>query len=337
VLHQYENDDEPVRPILDHELSNAIGSLQNSTAAIEEQCKVLEAQRDALVALKALDKPNLSVEHMRNERRRKENQEKARLDTAVEDISISISEQLGDAQRDIKAEKSILKSYLTERLASDDQILSKVPGIVSQIVSEPETNEDETSIDQWCQAIISFRTAEVKAKVDVAYLTSLANSLPDDLPMASEEELDKRKSDLKAELETLHSEIASVAEMVVEHELRKPMTDIKERKDRERTQARSAWLNYVRLSHLTRHGNSTVLIVAGLVNARVHGQAPRYRHISYAKRGRLPTSLRACQRSCTTTNTRLQCRSPNTSEKSCDIRSQLEHLRWGEAKVHKGA
>ena len=81
-MHQYE-DSEPVRPILDHELSTAIDSLQSSTAAIEAQCKVLEAQRDALMALKALDKPNLTAEHMRNERRRRETQEKARLDTAV--------------------------------------------------------------------------------------------------------------------------------------------------------------------------------------------------------------------------------------------------------------
>ena len=83
MLHQYEIDDEPIRPILDHELSSAIDALQSSTAAIEEQCKVLEAQHDALMALKALDKPNLSVEHMRNERRRRDNQEKARLDIAV--------------------------------------------------------------------------------------------------------------------------------------------------------------------------------------------------------------------------------------------------------------
>lgn len=116
---------------------------------------------------------------------------------------------------------------------------------MSQIVSEPEVNEGENSIDQWCQAIISFRTAEVKAKVDAAYLNSLANSSPDDFPEGSKEDLRERKAALQAELETLHSEIASVAEMVVEHELRKPMTDIKERKDRERTLARSAWLNYV--------------------------------------------------------------------------------------------
>jgi hypothetical protein len=83
LVHQYENGDEPIRPLLDHELASAIDSLQISTAAIEEQCKVLEAQRDALMALKALDKPNLEAEHLRNERRRKEHQEKARLDVAV--------------------------------------------------------------------------------------------------------------------------------------------------------------------------------------------------------------------------------------------------------------
>jgi hypothetical protein len=83
LLHQYESDGEPVRPILDHEIASAIESLQNSTAAIEAQSKVLEGQKNALMKLKALDKPNLDVEHARNERRRKEGQEKARLDVAV--------------------------------------------------------------------------------------------------------------------------------------------------------------------------------------------------------------------------------------------------------------
>jgi hypothetical protein len=83
LLHQYESEGEPNRPILDHEISLAIESLQSSTVVIEEQCRVLEAQRVALLKLKSLDKPNLDIEHARNERRRKEGQEKARLDVAV--------------------------------------------------------------------------------------------------------------------------------------------------------------------------------------------------------------------------------------------------------------
>ncbi|KAF2002311.1 hypothetical protein P154DRAFT_462854 [Amniculicola lignicola CBS 123094] len=245
VLEQYENDEQPIRPILDRELASAIDSLQNSTAAIEQQCKVLEAQRDALMALRGLDKPNLEVEHLRNERRRRENQEKSRLDIMVEDVSVSITDQLTDTQRDLDSEKSALKSYLAERLASDDKILTALPGIVSKIVTEPHISEDENSIDQWCKAIIAFRTSEIKARVDTAYLNSINQSSPDDLPKGSESELWEEKAALQAELETLHSEIASVAEMVVEHELRKPMMDIKERKERERTQTRSAWLKYV--------------------------------------------------------------------------------------------
>lgn len=88
LLRQYESEGDPVRPVLDHEIASAIESLQGSTAAIEAQSKVLEAQKDALMKLKALDKSNLDVEHARNERRRKEGQEKARLDVAVSNESL---------------------------------------------------------------------------------------------------------------------------------------------------------------------------------------------------------------------------------------------------------
>ncbi|PVH96569.1 hypothetical protein DM02DRAFT_617157 [Periconia macrospinosa] len=245
LLHQYQGDNQPIRPILDHELASAIGSLKSSTAAIEEQCKILEAQKSALLKLKALEKPNLDVEHLRNEERRKQKKEKARLDTAIGDISTTVQEQLTDAQREIDGEKTTLKNYLADRLASDDQILSRLPGIVSQIVTEPESSKDDKSVEQWFKAIISYRTAEVKAKVETVYLESLSNCTPDDLPDATEEELLAQKEALQAELDDLHSEIASVTEMVLEHELRKPLMELKQRQETERIQARGAWFNYV--------------------------------------------------------------------------------------------
>ena len=150
-----------------------------------------------------------------------------------------------DSRREIDTEKSTLRSYLSERFASDDQILSRLPGLVSQIVTDPEVSEDEKSIEQWCKAIISFRAAEIKARVDTVYLTSVSGNSQNRELYEPEEDLEKRKVALQAELEELHSEIASVAEMVVEHDIRKPMTEMRERKDREKTQARTAWLNYV--------------------------------------------------------------------------------------------
>jgi hypothetical protein len=150
-----------------------------------------------------------------------------------------------DAQREIDSAKSTLKGYLSERFTSDDQILSRLPKLVSQIVTEPEASEDEKSMEQWCKAIISFRAAEIKARVDTVFLTNALGGSQDGHSEEAEDDLKERKVALQAELEELHSEIASVAEMVVEHEIRKPMIEMKERKERDRTQARTAWLNYV--------------------------------------------------------------------------------------------
>lgn len=164
----------------------------------------------------------------------------------VDDVAAAITEQLNESQREVDTEKSTIKSYLSERLVSDDQILSRLPGIVSKLVTEPEVSEDERSIEQWCKAIIAFRTDEIKARVDAVYLETVSDQLSNGHSDAPIGELKERKAALQAELEELHSEIASVAEMVVEHELRKPMNEMKERKEREVTQARGAWLNYVR-------------------------------------------------------------------------------------------
>ncbi|KAF2824397.1 hypothetical protein CC86DRAFT_55017 [Ophiobolus disseminans] len=285
LLHQYESEGEPVRPILDHEIASAIESLQNSTAVIEAQCKVLEAQKDAFVKLKALDKPNLDVEHARNERRRKEGQEKARLDVAVDDVAVAITEQLTDTQKEIDTEKSTLNSYLSERLASDDQILSRLPSIVPKLVTKMESSQDEKSIEQWCKAIISFRTGEIKARVDAVYLNTLSDHAPNGHSNAPDDELKERRGSLQAEMEELDSEIASVAEMVVEHELRKPMNEMKDRKDREVTQARIAWLNYV-LSTLDYMGRRLDTVAASTKDVDELHQA--LSHVGAATSKRLP-------------------------------------------------
>jgi hypothetical protein len=154
---------------------------------------------------------------------------------------------LTETQRELDTEKSTIRSYLQERFTSDDQILIRLPGIVSQLVAELESSEDEQSIEQWCNAIVSFRSGEIKARVDAVFLQSLSSHESNGQSNTPIAELEERKGALQAEMEELHSEIASVAEMVVEHELRKPMNEMKERRDREVTQARGAWLDYVRL------------------------------------------------------------------------------------------
>lgn len=134
-------------------------------------------------------------------------------------------------------------------------------------MKEIEPSEAQKSTEQWCKAIISFRTAEIKARVDTVYLNSLSDQISSELSSTPDPELQQRKQALQSELEELHVEVASVAEMVVEHELKKPITDSKERKEKEWTLARAAWLNYVCIAVILA---GKPLIPIGPLYTRVH-------------------------------------------------------------------
>ncbi|OCL13636.1 hypothetical protein AOQ84DRAFT_385268 [Glonium stellatum] len=245
TTHLIEGEDTEIRPHQDNDLSAAIAALQSSTAAIEKQYQVLEIQKEALLSLKALNKPNLSVEHMRNDRRRHEVQEKGRLDIAAEEVWTSVTEQLTAVQQDVKSEVSSLQAFTIERLSSDDQMLAALPKITSNIGTNPEIICETKSSDEWCRAIISFRSADIKAKVESTYQLNLLSRADSDLATGSREELLAEKKELQGELETLYAEIASVAQMVVEHDLREPLLRTKMRSEDQRKEAQWAWLTYV--------------------------------------------------------------------------------------------
>ncbi|KAF2489070.1 hypothetical protein BU16DRAFT_472447 [Lophium mytilinum] len=244
-LQKLDTENSKMFPHRDEDLAAAVASLQTSTAAIEDHIKVLESQKNALHDLQALNKPNLTVEHMRNDRRRHEHQEKARLEIAIEELSSSISSHLSTATHDTKAEHASLISYTTERLASDDRMLTALPKIASNIAAKAPATSDAKAIDHWCEAIVSFRAAEVKARIDETYLLNATNCPESELPDETEEELQAEKEGLQEELETLYTEIAPLAEMVVEHDLRKPIVSTRELAEEQRRQAQKAWLAYV--------------------------------------------------------------------------------------------
>lgn len=163
----------------------------------------------------------------------------------VEEVLTSVTEQLAVAQKDTKSEVSTLVAFTTERLSSDDRMLAALPQITANIGTNPEIVGEAKSSDQWCRAIVSFRSAETKAKVDSTYQLNISGCVDSDLPTGSQEELLVEKKALQGELETLYAEIPSVAEMVVEYELREPLLRTKTFSEGQRKEAQRAWLIYV--------------------------------------------------------------------------------------------
>ena len=127
----------------------------------------------------------------------------------VEEVSTSVTEQLSAAQKDTKFEVSSLVAFTTERLSSDDRMLAALPQITANIGTNPKIVGEAKSSDQWCRAIMSFRSAEIKAKVDSTYQLKLSGCVDSNLPTGSQEELLVEKKALQGRSEEHTSELQS--------------------------------------------------------------------------------------------------------------------------------
>jgi hypothetical protein len=77
-----------VSPFEDDQIKAAIRALQSSTAAIDKQCEVLQAQKEAIMALRASNKPKPSIERSQANRERQQVEEKHKLDLRVSRIDM---------------------------------------------------------------------------------------------------------------------------------------------------------------------------------------------------------------------------------------------------------
>src|ERR1700761_1402833 len=99
---------------------------------------------------------------------------------------------------------SSVKSLVTERLTSDDQVLEALSKLASKIPDMKGPSIDLGTVEKWCRALASLRELEVKAKVD------LILQGVDILDGQASKEEDSETEELRGELQTLREEIGSV-------------------------------------------------------------------------------------------------------------------------------
>ncbi|KAF2455095.1 hypothetical protein BDY21DRAFT_373585 [Lineolata rhizophorae] len=234
------------RPILDDDLRAAVSALQTSTAAIEKQCETLQTQKEALVAIRASNREVPSaIRRSRDTRKKQTASETSQLRIAIEDIIDSAGEQSAAAQRDVKSATATLIFSATERLAADDGRLAALAKLAPK-VEAVSGGADDKSVDQMCQALIAFRAATIRALIDVTYQDELTKYKSGESPSNVENGYTaEAKEALKGELETLHAEIASVLQMVVDHEYRGPINKELERSGGRASQSQKEWLRYI--------------------------------------------------------------------------------------------
>ncbi|KAL0257175.1 hypothetical protein SLS55_007985 [Diplodia seriata] len=252
-----------IQPLRDDGIQAAIEALEASTTAIDQQTKTLEVQMDALLELRTQNaEPSNAVRRKLDERRKKNTSEKSQLDFDIEGLSDAINDRVLSSLKQTKSAASGLTSVVNDRFTSDDRMLSAISKLSSRIEPPVEEQFDVQTIDKWCTSLVSFRAASIRARVERIFQETLENGGHSEEARQSGEEALTEKDALREELETLHSEITSVAEMGVEQELRRPILQTLEQGQGQQKRLQIRWLDYIlasleymtnRLHHLTTH------------------------------------------------------------------------------------
>lgn len=205
-----------MRALTDHEIQDAINQLQNSTAAIEKQSEILRAQQDAVASLVALNGRQAQARSAENElHHRTWITENEQINSALEELVTGLSDYVSEIEFQNDTTNSTLEQRSSEILHSDDKILASLKNL-SGALQQGSSGVDDYSekIKQLCASLIKYTVEGVRVKLDRLYIEGLegrSGSLDDGADVQSEE-----MAGLKAELESLYSEIVPVAQMSAE-------------------------------------------------------------------------------------------------------------------------
>ncbi|KAK7518378.1 uncharacterized protein IWZ02DRAFT_317461 [Phyllosticta citriasiana] len=257
------NDVKNVQPILDDDLRAAIAALESSTANIQHQTRTLEAQMDALRELQRQEaEPGMELRRRVEERKQKYAAEKAQVDFAIEGLTDAITERVTSFSKQSKASALSVSSLASERLVSDDCKFGALSELSKKLDGATNGSSEKKEVEQLSNTLVSFRCASIRTRVDRIFQERLRSASRKNFPDRPVEEAQAEKEALKEELETLHAEIQSVAEMSVEHEFRGPISATIEQSQTQQQRLQQRWLDYIlstveymthRLSHLCTH------------------------------------------------------------------------------------
>ncbi|KAK8159737.1 hypothetical protein IWX90DRAFT_516235 [Phyllosticta citrichinensis] len=284
------NDLKNVQPILDDDLRAAITALEASTANILQQTKTLEAQMDALRELQKQEaEPGIELRRRMEERKQKYAAEKAQVDFAIEGLTDAITERVTSFSKQSKASAHSVSSLAGERLASDDRKFGALSELSKKLDGAANGSSEKKEVEQLSNTLVSLRCASIRTRVDRIFQERLRSASRKNVPDRTLEEAQAEKEALKEELETLHAEIQSVAEMSVEHEFRGPINASIEQSQTQQQRLQQRWLDYIlstveymthRLSHLCTHAtdlrafHATLTEISDLYIATMQAAAP---------------------------------------------------------------
>lgn len=209
------------RPLSDEDFEHAITSLESSTAAIDAQCKLMEAQKRALLDFKAQNSPNDDQSRAGSQKPpNKLLRDKAQLDLELNELSSFLYERLRSSMNQADSVSTNLPAKIERLLEKDDRMLDGLQRVLPKLNGDDSKSDILQEVDKLCHAFTLLEANAIRTKIDSIYQSHLPDPSTNGHPPPNEQE----QASVRAELEELSSEIDSLLTLVAENYYKQPIT-----------------------------------------------------------------------------------------------------------------
>ncbi|KAG5958444.1 hypothetical protein E4U57_001307 [Claviceps arundinis] len=236
-----------VQAVTEEDLRLAIEQLGQSTEDIDKQTETLRQQRDALSRMVKRQAENKARRReMERAQKRSKDVQRAQLTKEVDTITQDISLRLAE----LELQGPSINHQVSTLLQSDDALLSGLQKLGWEL-EQPDPDEERAveKLREICLRLITMTVQTVRARLDTIYLETLVAA---ENSGAMKPATGQEVTELQEEVESLYSEISSVAQISIEKQYLEPALQSIATKNGRRLSKTVSSLNYITacLSHL---------------------------------------------------------------------------------------
>lgn len=217
--------------------------MEASTAALERQCKLLEAQKKTLQEIQARNTSS-QADSTRTERSSKCKREKAQAEFEASELAESLRSHISQSLKQSESATDGIHSTIERTLEKDDRLLDGLHKVLPQLSDASLGSGPLKEVENLCQSLIAYSSAEIHARIDTAFQSAVqtnGNQLNGTLSSPSKGQAES----LRAELEELCREIDGLSTMAVDNQYRTPISKAIESAKSESDGDKARWMQYM--------------------------------------------------------------------------------------------
>ncbi|KAK5721970.1 hypothetical protein LTR15_006565 [Elasticomyces elasticus] len=272
------------RPLSNSDFETAIASLETSTAAIEQQCRLMESQKQALTELKARNTTQTNNTAARD-RQNKLARDRAQLEFEVDELADVLESSLKASAQQADAAVGGMPNSINRVLEKDDRLLDGLQKLLPKLADREADQDVGMEVDRLCQLLAMLSAQEIRLRLDRAHEACAGKASSTATAKGHTTETQRQQQSLKDELAELSSEIDGLATMAVDGQFRVPIMRDLQSTTSDSDSDRARWSEYVAttLQYLT---------------SRLTALEQHYQHL-HSHRGALSQLTNALDEACT--------------------------------------